>query len=517
MDALDQFLEAKPQAVSQGTLDAFLDSPDKPAGMMEDVVRGGASGVARALPYAIDIPAAALATGIEKLTGSQGSAMDLFRQNLSNGINPQASKVLGNEYEPQTEAGMIAKGAGGVVGALPLGGLTGLTEGIIPAVGTVGRAAASGAVGTVGSQVGGGIGQAVGGDTGELIGNLVGGAAGGYAGAKTPEILRKPVVNPATSLVADIKHGFNNGAIPLKTADDFKAVASQSFKKAEELGGSLSPNITNKFIEDATNTLVPQTSEGKIVAGNSHATELAERIKGLQDQPISLRGAQEIDEHLSDVMDDMVDPKTGHLTKQGYKVSQLQSALRNSIDAAPEAEVTGGKVGFEAVKEGRRNWAIQARLNDIERIVNRAEMMDNPATGIKTGFRILASNKVKMRGYPDEVQNMIRKSAESGIVEDALKVGGSRLWTMVGSHFGAPGAAAGYFGSALSRSGAERIKMGQAENIAAAISGQKRPTLGVKTGNMAASLVNKLGAPDPRAKPVRIDIPGPDGIIRRRP
>lgn len=162
--------------------------PDQPqGGTLEDIGRSAASGVARALPYAVDVPAAALATGVEKLTGSQGTAKQLFQQNMQNGINPQASKVLGQEYQPQTEAGTLAKGAGMVVGSLPIAGAAGITEGVLPALGTVGRAAGSGVVGTAGSQVGGKIGKAVGGDTGEAIGNVVGGLAGGFGGAKTPE------------------------------------------------------------------------------------------------------------------------------------------------------------------------------------------------------------------------------------------------------------------------------------------------------------------------------------------
>ncbi len=182
MDELDQFLDSPPQQVSQDAYDAFLDEPDTPPGTLEDTVRGAASGIARGIPLAIDVPAAALASGVEYLQGKPfGQA---FSENMGQGLNANvATPIFGQEYQPQTEMGKLSKGAGMTLSTLPMGGFGGGSL-----LSQAGRAAAAGAGGTLGSQVGGGIGQAVGGDTGEVVGQIAGGLAGGMAGFKSPEI-----------------------------------------------------------------------------------------------------------------------------------------------------------------------------------------------------------------------------------------------------------------------------------------------------------------------------------------
>jgi len=118
------------------------------------------------------------------------------------------------------------------------------------------------------------------------------------------------------------------------------------------------------------------------------------------------------------------------------------------------------------VKEGRRLWSKQARLRDIEKIITRAQMTQNPATSIQTGFRNLATNEKRMRGYSDQERFYINKAANGGPVVDILRVAGSRLNPIAsGAVGGIGGAAAGYATSALARGGAEAVQMNKAMNV----------------------------------------------------
>jgi hypothetical protein len=67
-------------------------------------------------------------------------------------------------------------------------------------------------------------------------------------------------------------------------------------------------------------------------------------------------------------------------------------------------------------------------MEDINRIIKNAEFTDNPATSIKNGFRTLARNKKRMRGYTKKERRLIEKTAKSGVVSNTLRtVVGSRL------------------------------------------------------------------------------------------
>jgi len=79
-------------------------------------------------------------------------------------------------------------------------------------------------------------------------------------------------------------------------------------------------------------------------------------------------------------------------------------------------------------------------------------------SGIKTGFRTLANNPKRLRGFSKKEQALIKKAATSGMMTDALRVMGSRLIpigaTLSGKGFGTM--AATQLGTGLSREAATR-------------------------------------------------------------
>lgn len=249
-------------------------------------------------------------------------------------------------------------------------------------------------------------------------------------------------------------------------------LASQSYAKADEVGGTLIPEVTNKFVAEATNA-VPQTRAGKMLFGDSPAAQLVERIKGLKDSPVSLAEAQEIDEGLSDAMDGMV-TKYGKLNKQGNKFLQVQTNFRNAILEAQPEHITGGKEGFAAWKEGQKYWSQMLKARDVEKIMQRAEQMEVPATGIKTGFRTLLSNPSRTRGWTKPELAAARHAAKHGVLTGTLKLFGSRLIPIGASVAGGavghvPGAIvsglATHAATSLARGAATKLQMGRAESV----------------------------------------------------
>lgn len=223
--------------MSDDDIKNFLGVPPSPpqVGTTEDVGRSLASGIAHGLPTAIDVPAAALATGIEKLTGSKGTMAELFSKNLSNGLNAGLTKhVTGPEYQPQTEAGTLAKGAGSVISTLPLGGVGAIEEGVPMALA---RAASAGIGGTGASQVGGQIGKQVGGDTGEAIGSVIGNVAGSVLGAKlpgAPGAIKSAVTPSVAPEVAPLAARAQELGIPLSVNQVAPSKAITTLQKASQ-------------------------------------------------------------------------------------------------------------------------------------------------------------------------------------------------------------------------------------------------------------------------------------------
>lgn len=259
----------------------------------------------------------------------------------------------------------------------------------------------------------------------------------------------------------------------LTTADEIRDVARESYKYAEEKGGILKPHVINKFVDEVKD-MNPQTELGKSLVGDEPFTKLAIKISKFKDKPASLRAVQEVDEILGDQIDNFVDAQTGKLTKQGMKIAKIQDSLRSKYhpDNLKEADVIGGKEGFEALKEGSKLWASSARLRDIEKIITRAEMTYNPTTALKTGFRTLYNNPKRMRGFKPDERKLIKKAAESGAISDFLRSSlGSRLLPIIsiGTGGGLPASIAAQAGSMGARSGATRLQLRKASKIAEAI------------------------------------------------
>lgn len=254
------------------------------------------------------------------------------------------------------------------------------------------------------------------------------------------------------------------------TSEAVRSLASKSYQEAEQKGGTLTPEFTNNFLNEATK-VAPQTEAGKIVAGDNQVTQLVERMQALKDKPLSLSEAQEVDETLGDLIDSEYGIKG--MSKQGKKLYDIQSTFRNMIEDAGPQDIQGGSSGFDALKQGRQLWSQSAKMRDVEKIISRAQDMDNPATSIKTGFRNLV-NSPRVRGFSPEELEAAKAAAKTGIATDALRVFGSRLGPIITSgtgfatgnpFLGMIGGAANYGLSTGMRNLATKMQMNKAKNV----------------------------------------------------
>lgn len=300
----------------------------------------------------------------------------------------------------------------------------------------------------------------------------------------------KSVINTPSS----ISRGIANLKTPIMTADEIAAKASNAYARAEQVGGTLRPEVTNGFLNKVSK-MMPQTPEGRLLAGDSAFTKVTEKLAQFQNNPLTLRAVQEIDEFLGDSAEGFI--VNGRMTKDGKRLLDIQSELRNEIYRASPRAVIGGKEGFNALRDARNLWSQSAKMRDIERIIQRADGQDNAAMMIKTGFRTLYNNPKRMRGFSAEQKELIRKAAGNGIVPDALRVMGSRLnpiAAMAGG--GVVSGAAAHAGAAAARSGAEKLYLNRADDVLRSISrnvtGEILPPLPIKSLGVADDIATRL-------------------------
>ena len=325
---------------------------------------------------------------------------------------------------------------------------------VLRGLGVGAQTARVGAVPISGAVIGGGTGALQPTAEGESrAGNIATYAAGGA------------VVGPIAQGIARGAQKFlgPKAAKQIADSESFKAKASDLYKEAEQLGGVLSPQFTDDFLAKAQG-LSKQTTAGQLTVGQDELSSLLTRWDSLRGKPISLQAAKEIDEGLSEIAEKYF--KEGRITAEGRKIIEVQGAFRDAIESAVPSQVVGGKEGFLALRQARKAWQQAMKINDIERILARAEFTDQPANSIKNGFRTLLNNPKRLRGYSKEEIKLMREAASTNVQLDTLRTIGSRLLgigtTVTGNM---PAAIAAQVAGRAARTAGENVRIAKAQKV----------------------------------------------------
>lgn len=208
------------------------------------------------------------------------------------------------------------------------------------------------------------------------------------------------------------------------TSDDVKAVARQLYEKADQTGGVFNPTFTNEFINEAK-MVTPQSAFGKTIGGDTETTKLISRLEQLQNKPMTLADAQESDEELGHLISAQY--ANGRLSKDGFRMMQIQDQLRDKIEQAGPGDLVGTQNGFTYLPPARQAWSQAAKMRDIEQIKTRAEQAEQPITTIRAGIRTLLANPKRLRGYTPEEITALKNAAEPGALTQILRGLGSGL------------------------------------------------------------------------------------------
>lgn len=271
----------------------------------------------------------------------------------------------------------------------------------------------------------------------------------------------------ATEAAEGIKSGVGKAkdffSPPDVTADMIKAESQKAYQYADKVGGVRTPQSRNQFIK-TVNSLHPPSAEVPTDPAYQGVLDMINARKGT---PLTLKGAQDIDQHLGEKIQSQVMPN-GQMTQAGKQMLDVQDTLREYMYNPDVTHVIGGNNGFEALQEGTRLWRKQAQLRDIESILRRASIPGaNQEQIIKSGFSALWNNQKRIRGYDDNIKAMIKDAASSGKISDGLRSLTSRIVPAVATAVHGPAAGlVAEIATSTGRSGRAAVQLGKANKVA---------------------------------------------------
>lgn len=249
-------------------------------------------------------------------------------------------------------------------------------------------------------------------------------------------------------------------ALPSEIARDN---AQMLYDTADTQGGVMPVENRNAWLDKVT-ALKYKNKPG--VPADTEFGNLVATLEEGRDQPLSYDSLDRIDKFLGQEVtkDFKISGSTGDY---GRRVLLAQQALRKEALAVPDESLPGGRTAILA----RQAWTQQAKLRDIENILERAKRSKNPATTIQSQFQVLLRNAKRTRGWSDEELAAAEQASRTGKITDFLQSAGNRLMVLTGaSKKGVLGSIIGHAVSSAARGTATAIQEGKAGKVADVVS-----------------------------------------------
>lgn len=255
------------------------------------------------------------------------------------------------------------------------------------------------------------------------------------------------------------------------TAPQFHDIAQRTFDLADEKGGALSPQDTNKFIDSLSST-ARGSQEGNIFRGSENPlTQKSQNMEVWRDRSLTFAGATDIDNQLTDLINGEKN-QDGTLTTQGEQYLKVQDNLRELMTPSE----SGGDSGFDIRQQAMGTWSQYRSLKDIQKIIDDAQGAPNPSQALMSGFRTLSKNAKRMNFFPENEQAAIRDAATRGLSGRFFNTFGSKLLgpaiaSGIGGIVGGPvgiglGGAIGFGVADASSNMAAKMQMNRAGGVA---------------------------------------------------
>lgn len=325
-----------------------------------------------------------------------------------------------------------------------------------------------------------------------------------YLGEKTTDITGSPALGAAVKTVGDIAPAVIGArALPKSgpkpkgtyapkpeapTTAELSEAAQAAYKRADESGIAMKAEsfdtMKSKLIADLQSDGIDPTLHPKATAA----------MKRLMDKEgsITLKEAETLRRVASDAMDTLE-------KSDARNAGKIVDAIDDYIENIKDSDLVSGEAkDAAALAEARGLYSRKRKAEEMERLMDRAKLAASGyENGLRIEFRNLVKNDRKFRRYSKEEQAAIRRVAEGGTAENALRLIGKLAPT-------------GIVSGGLS-SGAGMVAMGPLGAVAV-------PTIGIgaRMGAKAmtqrnaerAAMIMRRGK-DPNATPLTIEAPKP--------
>jgi hypothetical protein len=205
---------------------------------------------------------------------------------------------------------------------------------------------------------------------------------------------------------------------PPPTKTELADQASAAYKRADDSGIVVTPDSFN-----AVKQRIVQMAQkdGIDPALHPDATAALARI-AQSDGSLSLQQLETLRKISSDA-EGSIKPADARLA------SKMTDELDDYIDSLTEKDVVAGDASkSKALKEARDLYSRKKKTDVIDQLMNRAELSAPNFSGsgmenaIRTEFRSLAKNERRMKRFTPEEQAAIRKVAQGGAVDNAMRL-----------------------------------------------------------------------------------------------
>jgi hypothetical protein len=260
-----------------------------------------------------------------------------------------------------------------------------------------------------------------------------------------------------------------------QTAQDIRALASSAFEDAKSKNAVLSPEASQNFVNSVEGALLKSGKMNDRLHGDTLSVLNDMKNEVAQNGSLGLDSMYQYRQLFGDAVNNNLHPN-GIMKPDAFKADRAIDSIDDFMNGIKDDHlVSGDPSAVDFFNLGRARYAQASRMDDIERIINRAQLTQNPATSMRTGFASLANNPKRMRGFSDEEQGLIRQAATSSLPMEALRTLSGRILNYVGLAHGPAAGLATQVGTAAARNLASDMQAARGNKILDALAQRGMP------------------------------------------
>ena len=272
---------------------------------------------------------------------------------------------------------------------------------------------------------------------------------------------------------------------PIKNAAQNRAAGTNWYEEVDRLGESIDPEDV-KSLTSGLNSLRPKDVGRAAVWDKSGIQKNVDMINDATKKgPLTFSGASAL---RADINSDL---KMAYRAGDDTKAMHLEK-VKQTLTSAMKTP----KKSSNAWQMANHEWAKQGLLEDLELIAAKASGKAQPDNSLDTAINNFLLNENASAGLRPAERLALKKVTDKTQTGELLKSAGTRLMSVGGTMVGGvPGFLVGHYGSMLSRTTAEAVKLKKLDKVYELINNRALPDpVGVPWGK--APVIKQLESPE---------------------